>query len=121
GASGTFVTSGHSRTSSTSSTGKQKRSRPLRKTQYCDSGGRSPAGPSASSISPSSASAGMGVSWKSSLMPGSSLAASNKPSHGPQKFFARKGLGHVAIRALLLAPIPVARGIFGRHQNYRDG
>src|SRR6266404_603155 len=44
------------------------RSRPLRKTQYCDSGGRSSIGPSASSRSPVSVSAGRGSRWKSSLI-----------------------------------------------------
>src|ERR1051325_7806779 len=58
---------GHSRTSSTSSTGRQKGSRPPRKTQYCDSAGRSSSGPMASSISAVSASGGSGASWNSSL------------------------------------------------------
>src|SRR5947207_10506191 len=38
GASGTLVRFGHSTTSSASSTEKQKRSRPVRKMQYCRSG-----------------------------------------------------------------------------------
>src|SRR5207302_9973936 len=65
--SGSLVTGGQSSTSSTSSTGKQKRSRPLRNTQNCDSGARSLIAPSASLSSPVSASAGRGSRWKSSL------------------------------------------------------
>src|SRR5262245_45260609 len=51
GASGIFVTCGHSTTSSTSSTDRQNRSRPARKMQYCLSGGRSSAASSGCSLS----------------------------------------------------------------------
>src|SRR5208283_3254632 len=120
GASGSFVTSGHSSTSSTSSTGRQNRSRPLRNTQYCDSGGRSATLPSASSISPSSASGGSGINWKSSLIRCYFSVALCEPPYCSQQFFPRKGLRYVAIRTLLLAPVFVTRGVLRGHQNDRD-
>src|SRR4029077_6204600 len=107
---------GHSRTSSTSSTGKQKRSRPLRKTQYCDSAGRSSSGPIASSISAVSASGGSGASWNSSF-----IKKSGKSADSPQKLLTCKRFGNVSVGALLLAPIFIAGGIFRSHQNYRYG
>src|SRR5713226_5153251 len=122
GASGSLVSSGQSKTSSTSSTGKQKRSRPLRKTQYCDSGARSSSGPRASSRSAASASAASGVRWNSSFI--ASLLwhhASCKPAHGAKQFLARKRLGHVTVRALLRSPVTIALGVFRRHENYGDG
>src|SRR6267143_5984426 len=121
GASGSFVSNGQSSTSSTSRTGRQNRSRPLRNTQYCDSGGRSSIGPSASSRSPVSASAGSGSRWKSSLIV-RSLAPklSCEPPHRAQQVFPCEGLGHVAVRALLLAPILVARRILRGQQDYRN-
>src|ERR1700739_4066002 len=120
GESGSFVTSGHSRTSSTSSTGKQNRSRPLRKTQYCDSGVRSTPGSIASSSSPSSASAGIGVNWNSSLMPLLFETPLCEAADRSQKFFPRERLRHITVRALLLAPIPIAGRILRRHQNHRN-
>src|SRR6266404_6225349 len=107
GARGSLVSSGQSKTSSTSSTGKQKRSRPLRNTQYCDSGGRSSSGPSASSKSAASASAASGVKCK--------------PAHRAQQLLARKRLGDVTIGALLLAPVAVAGGVLRSHQDHWDG
>src|SRR5229473_1673513 len=108
-------------TSSTSRTGRQNRSRPLRNTQYCDSGGRSSMGPSASSKSPVSASAGRGSRWKSSLI-ACSLACklSCEPPYRAKQVFSCKRLRHVAVRALLLAPILVARRILRGHQNHRN-
>src|SRR6266567_1316908 len=118
---GSFVNNGHSSTSSTSRTGKQNRSRPLRKTQYCDSGGRSSIGPSASSKSPVSASAGRGSRWKSSLIAFSfPQRLSCKPPHRAKQVFPGKGLGNVSVRALLLAPILVAYGVLGGHHDYRN-
>src|SRR5229473_3383803 len=121
GPSGSFVSNGHSSTSSTSRTGRQNRSRPLRNTQYCDSGGRSSIGPRASSRSPVSASAGRGSRWKSSLIV-CSLAPglSCEPPHRAKQVFPREGLRHVPVRALLLAPILVARGILRGHKNHRN-
>src|ERR1700688_2346124 len=121
GASGSLVTSGHSSTSSTSSTGRQKRSRPLRNTQYCDSGVRSTPGSIASSSSPSSASAGIGVKWNSSLMPLAFSSPSREAANRSQEFFPGERLGHIAVRALLLTPVTIARRILRRHQNHRDG
>src|SRR6266403_2506360 len=118
--SGSFVTNGHSSTSSTSNTGKQKRSRPLRNTQYCDSGVRWTPGSIASSSSPSSASAGIGVNWNSSLMPLLFEAPSGEAAHRSQKFFPRERLGYISVRALLLAPIAIARSVLRRHQNHRN-
>src|SRR3984957_6518323 len=43
-----------------------------------------------------------------------------EPFHRVQKFIRRKRLRHVAIRALLLAPITVTRRGLGSDQNYRD-
>src|SRR5713226_4048841 len=121
GPSGTFVSSGQSRTSSTSSTGRQNRSRPLRKTQYCDSGRRSSMGPSASSKSPISASAGRGSRWKSSLITYSlAQKLSCEPPYRAKQVFSCEGLGHISVRALLLTPIPVARRIFRGHQDHRN-
>src|SRR5216684_3390114 len=121
GASGSLVSNGQSSTSSTSRTGRQNRSRPLRNTQYCDSGGRSSMGPSASSKSPVSASAGSGSRWKSSLI-ACSLACklSCEPPYRAKQVFSCKRLRHVAVRALLLAPILVARRILRGHQNHRN-
>src|SRR5262249_4204414 len=104
----------HSRTSSTSRTGKQKRSRPLRKTQYCDSAARSSRGPMASNISAVSASGGRGASWNSSV-----IGLCETPN-GAKQFVLRKGFGHVGICALLLAPIFVAAGILGSDEDYWD-
>src|SRR5882724_4313863 len=119
GPSGTFVSSGQSSTSSTSSTGKQNRSRPLRKMQYWDSGARSSIGPRASSRSPESASAGSGTRWKSSLIVLSILQPKSCESpHRAKQFFTRKGLRHVAVRTLLLAPVFVTRSILRGHQDY---
>src|SRR5713226_947806 len=122
GPSGSFVSNGHSSTSSTSSTGRQNRSRPLRKTQYCDSGRRSSMGPSASSKSPISASAGRGSRWKSSLITYSlAQKLSCEPPYRPKQVFACEGLGHISVRALLLTPIFVARRILRGHQDHRNG
>src|SRR5467141_76501 len=119
GASGSFVSNGQSRTSSTSRTGRQNRSRPLRKTQYCDSGGRSSMGPRASSRSPVSASAGRGSRWKSSLIACSLLQKlSCKPPYRPEQIFSCERLGHISVRALLLAPILVARRTLRGHQDH---
>src|SRR6267378_3962121 len=116
---GSFVSNGQSRTSSTSRTGRQKRSRPLRKTQYCDSGGRSSTGPRASSKSPVSASAGRGSRWKSSLIACFlALQLSCEPPHCAQKIFARKRLCYVCVRALLLAPKLVTGRVFRGHHNH---
>src|SRR5580704_1318403 len=120
GESGSFVTRGHSRTSSTSSTGRQNRSRPLRNTQYCDCGVRSTPGSSASSSSPSSASAGIGVKWNSSFMPLLFETPLCEAAHSSQKLFPRERLRHISVRALLLAPIAIARRILRRHQNHRN-
>src|SRR6266513_389071 len=121
GPSGSFVSNGQSSTSSTSKTGRQNRSRPLRKTQYCDSGGRSSIGPRASSRSPVSASAGSGSRWKSSLIAGSfRKKLSCKPPHCAKQVFPGERLRHVSIRALLLAPILVARRILRGHQDFRN-
>src|SRR3977135_3854412 len=121
GPSGSFVSNGQSSTSSTSRTGRQNRSRPLRKTQYCDSGGRSSIGPRASSRSPVSASAGRGSRWKSSLI-AFSLARklSCEPPHRAKEVFPCEGLRYVSVRALLLAPILVARRVFRGHQDHRN-
>src|SRR5216684_153167 len=121
GPSGSFVSNGHSSTSSTSRTGRQNRSRPLRNTQYCDSGGRSSIGPRASSRSPVSASAGRGSRWKSSLIV-CSLAPglSCEPPHRAKQVFPREGFRHVSVRALLLAPILVTRRILRSHQDHRN-
>src|SRR6267143_1663416 len=121
GPSGSFVSNGQSSTSSTSRTGRQNRSRPLRKTQYCDSGGRSSIGPRASSRSPVSASAGRGSRWKSSLI-AFSLARklSCEPPHRAKEVFPCEGLRYVSVRALLLAPILVARRILRGHQDHRN-
>src|SRR6266851_1864630 len=119
GARGSLVTSGQLRTSSTSRTGRQNRSRPLRKTQYCDSGGRSSTGPRASSRSPVSASAGSGSRWKSSLIacsPAPQLSC--EPPYRAKQVFPRKRLRHVCIRALLLAPKLVTRRVLRSHHNY---
>src|ERR1700694_3423405 len=118
---GSFVSNGQSRTSSTSRTGRQNRSRPLRKTQYCDSGGRSSIGPRASSRSPVSASAGRGSRWKSSLI-ASSLAQKLlcEPPHGAQQIFPCEWLRHVSVCALLLAPILIARGVLRSHKDHRN-
>src|SRR5229473_4626050 len=119
GPSGSFVSNGQSSTSSTSRTGRQKRSRPLRKTQYCDSGGRSSIGPRASSRSPVSASAGSGSRWKSSLIACSlHHKLSCKPPYCPEQIFSCEGLGHISVRALLLAPILVARRTLRGHQDH---
>src|SRR5439155_16551822 len=118
GPSGSFVSNGQSSTSSTSRTGRQNRSRPLRKTQYCDSGGRSSIGPRASSRSPVSASAGSGSRWKSSLMPICLSLESCEPPYRAEQVLSCEGLRHVAICALLLAPELVAGGIFRRHHNH---
>src|SRR5260370_3819187 len=119
GPSGSFVSNGQSRTSSTSRTGRQKRSRPLRKTQYCDSGGRSSIGPRASSRSPVSASAGRGSRWKSSLIACSlALQLSCEPTHGAKQVFPCKRLSHVCVRALLLAPKLVTGRVFRGHHNH---
>src|SRR6266705_3339367 len=108
-------------TSSTSKTGRQTRSRPLRNTQSCASGGRSSIGPRASSRSPVSASAGRGSRWKSSLIAFSfPQRLSCKPPHRAKQVFPGKGLGNVSVRALLLAPIPVAYGVLGGHHDYRN-
>src|SRR5579871_6824099 len=115
GARGNVVVFGHSKTSSTSSTGKQKRSRPLRNTQYCDSGVRSSSGPSASSSSAVSASGEIGASWNSSF-----IGLSGEAPHRAQQLFARKWFCHVSVGALLLAPILVASRILARHQNHRN-
>src|SRR5437016_4260948 len=115
---GSFVSNGQSSTSSTSRTGRQNRSRPLRKTQYCDSGGRSSMGPRASSRSPVSASAGSGSRWKSSLMPICLPLESCEPQHRAEQVLSCEWLGYVAICALLLAPELVAGGIFRRHHNH---
>src|SRR5260370_36293329 len=121
GPSGSFVNSGHSSTSSTSRTGRQNLSRPLRNTQNCDSGGRSSIGPSASSKSPVSASAGRGSRWKSSLIACSfPQRLSCKTPHCAKQVFPGKGLRNVSICALLLAPIPIAHGILGGHHNHRN-
>src|SRR5690242_6007886 len=122
GPSGSLVSSGQSRTSSTSSTGRQKRSRPLRNTQNCDSGERSSMGPSASSRSTASASAGRGSRWKSSLILSSiSGKCSCEPPNRAKQFVARKWLGDVAVGALLFAPELVAHGILGSHHDHGDG
>src|SRR5260370_2665741 len=119
GPSGSFVSSGHSRTSSTSKTGRQKRSRPLRKTQYCDSGGLSSIGPRASSRSPVSASAGRGSRWKSSLISRSLVPElSCEPPHCAKQVFSCKGLCHVSVRSLLLAPKLVAGRVLRSDHNY---
>src|SRR5260370_27529295 len=119
GPSGSFVNNGHSNTSSTSKTGRQNLPRPLRNTQYCDSGGRSSIGPSASSRSPASASAGRGSRWKSSLMALSCPSKlSCKPPDRAKQVFPREGLRNVSVRTLLLAPIFVAHGILGGHHNH---
>src|SRR5713101_94344 len=121
GPSGSFVNNGQSSTSSTSRTGRQKRSRPLRKTQYCNSGGRSSIGPSASSRSPVSVSAGSGTRWKSSFIVRSfSRNPSCKPPDRSYQLVARERLGHVAICALLLPPVLVARRVLGGHQDHRN-
>src|SRR5713226_4327479 len=121
GARGSLVSSGQSKTSSTSSTGKQKRSRPLRNTQYCNSGGRSSIGPSASSSSPVSASAGSGVRWNSSFITSVlSFKPLGKSAHSAQQVFPRERLRHVPVRALLLAPELVARRVLGSHHNHRN-
>src|SRR5215467_15332315 len=109
---------GHSRTSSTSSTGKQKRSRPLRKTQYCDSAGRSSSGPIASSISAVSASGGSGASWKSSVMV--RIRWLGKLPDGAKQFVLGKRLRHVRVGPLLFAPVLVAARILGGDQDHRD-
>src|SRR5229473_2244924 len=122
GPSGSFVSNGHSSTSSTSSTGRQNRSRPLRKTQYCDSGSRSSMGPSASSRSPVSASAGRGSRWKSSLI-AFSLAQKQllcEPPHSAQQIFPCEWLRHVSVCPLLLAPILIARRVLRSHQDHRN-
>src|SRR6202521_1378387 len=118
---GSFVSNGQSRTSSTSRTGRQNRSRPLRNTQYCDSGGRSSIGPRASSRSPVSASAGSGSRWKSSLI-ACSLAPkfSCEPPHRAKQVFSCEGLRHVSVRALLLSPILIAGRILRGHQDHRN-
>src|SRR5260370_784134 len=118
---GSLVSNGQSSTSSTSRTGRQNRSRPLRKTQYCDSGGRSSIGPRASSRSPVSASAGSGSRWKSSLIayPGAPKL-SYKPPHRAEQIFPGEGLRHISVRALLLAPILVARCVLRGHQDHRN-
>src|SRR5712691_2735365 len=119
GPSGSFVSNGQSSTSSTSRTGRQKRSRPLRKTQYCDSGGRSSIGPRASSRSPVSASAGRGSRWKSSLIACSlALQLSCEPPHCAKQVFSCKGFRYVCIRALLLAPKLVTGRVLRSHHNY---
>src|SRR5215472_8402929 len=120
GLSGSFVTSGHSRTSSTSSTGRQKRSRPLRNTQYWDSGVRWTLASIASRSSPSSASGGIGASWKSSFMR-VFFSCSDEAANRPQKLFSCERLGHIPIGALLLAPVAVAGGVLGGHENHRNG
>src|SRR5215470_2380733 len=116
GASGSLVVFGHSSTSSTSSTGKQNRSRPLRNTQYCDSGARSSSGPSASSSSAVSASGESGASWNSSLC----IAFSGKAPHSAQQLFTRKWFCDISIRSLLFTPILVTRRILARYQNHRN-
>src|SRR6266849_5007430 len=121
GASGSFVSNGHSSTSSTSRTGRQNRSRPLRKTQYCDSGSRSSMGPSASSKSPISASAGRGSRWKSSLITYSlAQKLSCEPPYRAKQVFSCEWLGHISVRALLLPPKLVTRRIFRGHQDHRN-
>src|ERR1700674_2150143 len=43
-----------------------------------------------------------------------------KSPHGAQQIFPRERLGDVSVRALLLAPEPVARRVLRSHHNHRD-
>src|SRR6266481_1684457 len=121
GASGTMVRFGHSTTSSTSSTEKQKRSRPARKMQYCRSGSAlgSSSSCSASGDSGSSCPCSSDICLISKLL---SCLFPHQPADRAQKLFVGKRLHHVTVCALLLGPELVTLSVFGtdhRHRNSR--
>src|SRR3954469_24937472 len=103
GASGILVTVGHSTTSSTSSTERQNRSRPARKTQYCRSGSRS-------STSPETAAVSVGCKGSNCWLSSAIVLCAYELHNLSQKLFRFERLYDVAVRALLLCPELVAVG-----------